>query len=66
MNDMKTRQKRDWLDEMFDYEVKHPVVFASPRALFEARLIAALGNRRKHFADTSAEIDNVRRNRRRK
>lgn len=31
------------LEELWDYEDKHPVVFASPRALAEARLIAELG-----------------------
>jgi hypothetical protein len=47
---MKTRGKHDWLDEMFDYEIKHPVVFASPRALIEARLIAELEkNHRNSF-----------------
>jgi hypothetical protein len=30
------------LEELWDYEAKHPVVFASPRALAEARLIAKL------------------------
>jgi hypothetical protein len=30
------------LEELWDFEDKHPVVFASPRALADARLIAAL------------------------
>ncbi|MBI2924862.1 MAG: hypothetical protein HYY24_04055 [Verrucomicrobia bacterium] len=30
------------LEALWDYEDKHPVVFASPRALAEARLIAEL------------------------
>jgi hypothetical protein len=30
------------LEELWDYEDSHPVVFASPRALAEARLIAKL------------------------
>lgn len=30
------------LEELWDFEDKHPVVFASPRALAEARLIAEL------------------------
>lgn len=39
------------LEELWDFEDKHPVVFASPRALAEARLIA--------------ELDRVKRGRRR-
>ena len=41
------RTKSVSLEELWDYEAKHPVVFASPRALAEARLIADLG-RVKH------------------
>jgi len=37
------RTKSVSLEELWDYEAKHPVVFASPRALAEARLIADLG-----------------------
>jgi hypothetical protein len=37
------RTKSMSLEELWDYEAKHPVVFASPRALAEARLIAVLG-----------------------
>ena len=36
------RTKPIGLEELWDYEEKHPVVFASPRSLAEARLIAAL------------------------
>lgn len=36
------RTKPISLEELWDYEDKHPVVFASPRALAEARLIADL------------------------
>lgn len=42
----------DWLRDLFDYEAKHPIAFASPRALVEARLIA--------------EMEAIRRNRRRR
>lgn len=35
------------LEELWDYEDKHPVVFASPRALAEARLIAELDRLKK-------------------
>ena len=31
------------LEQLWDYEAKHPIVFASPSALAEARLIAELG-----------------------
>ena len=41
------RTKSVSLEELWDYEAKHPVVFASPRALVEARLIADMG-RVKH------------------
>ncbi len=37
------RNKPVSLEELWDYEASHPVVFASPRALVEARLIATLG-----------------------
>jgi len=30
------------LEELWDYEAKHPAVFAAPRALAEARFIADL------------------------
>ena len=43
---MKTPRKRDWLDDLFDYEAKHPIAFASPRALVEARLIAEMDRAR--------------------
>jgi len=44
---MKTARKRDWLDDLFDYEAKHPIAFASPGALREARLIAELEKARR-------------------
>ena len=31
------------IEQLWAYEAKHPVIFASPRALAEARLIADLG-----------------------
>ncbi len=36
------RTKPMTLEELWDYEDKHPVVFASPRAVAEARLISEL------------------------
>ena len=36
------RTKSMTLEELWDWEDKHPVVFASPRALADARLIAEL------------------------
>lgn len=36
------RTKPVSLEELWAYEASHPVVFAAPRALAEARLIAAL------------------------
>jgi len=36
------RTKPMTLEELWDFEDKHPVVFASPRALADARLIAEL------------------------
>ena len=44
--DMKAQRKRDWLDECFEYEATHPIAFASPRALMEARLIAEMDKAR--------------------
>ena len=44
---MKTQLRRDWLDEVFDYEACHPIAFASPRALMEARLIAEMDKARR-------------------
>jgi len=37
------RTKSVSLEELWEYEARHPVVFASPRALAEARLISDLG-----------------------
>ena len=34
------------MEELWDWEAKHPVVFASPSALAEARLIAELDRQR--------------------
>jgi hypothetical protein len=31
------------IEQLWAYEAKHPVIFAAPRALAEARLIAELG-----------------------
>lgn len=45
------RTKPMTLEELWEFEAKHPVVFASPRALADARLIA--------------ELDRVKRSRRR-
>lgn len=42
------RTKPVSLEELWDYEDKHPVVFASPRALADARLIAALGRSKRN------------------
>lgn len=46
------RTKPVGLQELWEFEDRHPVVFASPRALSEARLIAAMervqGNNRRH------------------
>ena len=36
------RTKSISLEELWEYEAQHPVVFASPRALADARLIAEL------------------------
>ena len=45
---MKVKQTaQDWLDDLWRYEDKHPVAFASPRALVEARLIAEMDRVRK-------------------
>jgi hypothetical protein len=44
---MQTKRKRDWLDDFFDYEAAHPVAFASPRALLEARMIEAMDKARR-------------------
>jgi hypothetical protein len=41
------RTKPISLEELWDYEAKHPVVFASPRALVEARLIAEMDRARR-------------------
>jgi len=38
----------EWLRDVFDYEAKHPIAFASPRALVEARIIAEMDKARSH------------------
>ena len=47
MADMKTKRIRDWLEECFEYEATHPIAFASPRALLEARMIAEMDKARR-------------------
>jgi hypothetical protein len=46
------RTKPMSLEELWEYEASHPVVFASPRALADARMIADLErtkrSRRQH------------------
>ena len=37
----------DWLRDCFEYEATHPIGFASPRALMEARLIAEMDKARR-------------------
>lgn len=44
---VKKRQRRDWLDEVFDYEASHVIAFASPHALMEAHLIAQMDKARR-------------------
>ncbi|MGA2544199.1 MAG: hypothetical protein ABSG78_21835 [Verrucomicrobiota bacterium] len=38
---------REWLDDLLEYERTHPIAFASPGALREARLIAELEKARR-------------------
>jgi hypothetical protein len=33
---------KEWMDDLLEYERTHPIAFASPGALAEARLIAEL------------------------
>ena len=41
---LKQKQRDEqWLRELWDYEAKHPIAFASPRALIESRFIAEMG-----------------------
>jgi hypothetical protein len=35
------------LEQIWDYEARHPIVFAAPSALAEARLIEALGRSKR-------------------
>jgi hypothetical protein len=53
-----TRTKPVSLEEMWDFEDKHPVIFASPRALAEARMIADLSRlkrRRRSYRSVAAK-----------
>lgn len=47
MSSVKTKRKRDWLEECFEYERTHDIAFASPRALLEARMIAEMDKARR-------------------
>ena len=38
---------REWMDDLLEYERTHPIAFASPRALMEARLIAEVDKARR-------------------
>lgn len=64
LNDMKkNRAARQWLEALWEFEAEHPVAFASPRALVEARLIARLGAtrqpraRRRRHAPTGRALE---------
>lgn len=37
----------EWLRECFEYERTHEIAFASPKALLEARMIAAMDKARR-------------------
>ena len=37
---------QEWMDDLLEYERTHPIAFASPGALAEARLIAVMDNGR--------------------
>ena len=55
------RTKPMSLEELWDYEDKHPVVFASPRALADARLIAKLERMtRNHRRNTHRNVTSKR------
>jgi len=59
------RTKSLSLEQLWDYEAKHPIVFAAPSALAEARFIADLDrvkhNRRRHSRGNGAAIGVSRR-----
>jgi hypothetical protein len=52
------RTKSLSLEQLWDYEAKHPIVFASPSALAEARLIADLGRgkRSRHRSRSNGAV----------
>jgi len=54
------RTKPVSLEELWDYEDKNPVVFASPRALAEARLIARLERTKRNQRHAQANGDSRR------
>ncbi len=63
LSDMKVKQTaREWLDDLWNYEDKHPLAFASPRALVEARLIAELDRVRRPHRGTRRNGATYRRN----
>ena len=38
---------KEWMDDILEYERTHEIAFASPRALLEARMIAAMDQARR-------------------
>jgi len=44
---VKAKRRRDWLDDLFEYERTHEIAFAAPRALLEARMIAEMDKARR-------------------
>ena len=38
---------KEWWDDLVEYERTHEIAFASPRALLEARMIAAMDRARR-------------------
>jgi hypothetical protein len=59
------RTKSVSLEELWNFEATHPVVFAAPRALAEARLIADMNrakrNRRRHNRGNGVALGTSRR-----
>jgi hypothetical protein len=55
------RTKPISLEDLWDFEDKHPVVFASPRALAEARLIARLARVKRNHRQALANGHSRRR-----
>jgi len=53
------RTDEEWLRDIFEYERTHEIAFASPRALLEAQMIAAMDKAHRRRPRARARVGNT-------